>query len=94
MDPLFVNLIGKCIAQPTDTIQQLKFECLVRKEATQKVTLKNPTPKPWKIKASISSNDDNSYFTGNEFIEVPANGQADYEVRYLPLTMTSSEQSG
>jgi hydrocephalus-inducing protein len=21
MDPLFVNLIGKCIAQPTDTIQ-------------------------------------------------------------------------
>ena len=55
MDPLFINLIGKCIAQPNDTIQELKFDCMVRKEAVQKVTLKNPTAKHWKIKASISS---------------------------------------
>lgn len=92
MDPLFVNLIGKCIPQPTDTIQELKFECMVRKEAVQKITLKNPTPKLWKIKASISSNEKYNYFTGNEFVEVPANGQTDYEIKYLPLTMTANEQ--
>lgn len=31
MDPLFVNLIGKCISQPNDTIQEIKFDCMVRK---------------------------------------------------------------
>lgn len=65
MDPLFVNLIGKCIPQPNDTIQEIKFDCMVRKEAVQKVTLKNTTPKPWKIKASISSNEKYNYFSGN-----------------------------
>ena len=30
-----------------------------------------------------------SYFYGNEYIEVPANGSADYEINYYPLTMTA-----
>jgi hypothetical protein len=38
---------------------------MVRKTAMQKVVLKNTTPKPWKIKASISSNEGFNYFTGN-----------------------------
>lgn len=29
-ESLFVNLVGKCIPQPADTIQELKFNCLVR----------------------------------------------------------------
>lgn len=65
---------------------------MVRKEAVQKITLKNPTPKPWKIKASISSNEKHNYFTGNDFVEVNPNGQTDYEVKYLPLTMTANDQ--
>ena len=92
MDPLYINLIGKCIAQPTDTIQELKFDCMVRKEAVQKLTLKNPTAKNWKIKASISSEGKNNYFHGNEFVEVPPNGQTDYEITYNPLTMTKNEE--
>jgi len=37
---------------------------MVRREATQKVIIKNPTPKPWKIKASISSEGKFDYFRG------------------------------
>ena len=77
-DPLYVNLVGKCISQPEDTIQQLKFDCMVRKEVTQKVTLKNTTAKPWKIKASISNEGKFDYFRGKQFIEVNPNSQADY----------------
>lgn len=54
-EPLYINLVGKCIPQPADTIQELKFNCLVREETKQKVTIKNPTAKPWNIKVSISS---------------------------------------
>lgn len=41
---------------------------MVRKEISQKITLKNPTPKPWKIKASISNEGKFDYFKGKEFI--------------------------
>ena len=85
-----MNLVGKCIPQPEDTIQELKFDCMVRKETTQKVTIKNPTPKPWKIKVSISTEGSFDYFRGKEFIDVGANSQADYEVLYNPLTMTKN----
>jgi len=37
---------------------------MVRKEVTQKVTLKNTTAKPWKIKASISNEGKFDYFRG------------------------------
>lgn len=90
-DPLYMNLLGKCIDQPKENIQDLKFECIVRTSKTQKIQLKNPTAKPWKIKAIISSTSDSkSYFQGKDFIEVPANSQADYEVVYTPLTMTTN----
>lgn len=63
-DPLYVNLIGKCIPQPQETIQELKFDCMVRKEVSQKIVIKNPTPKSWKIKASISTEGKYDYFRG------------------------------
>lgn len=65
---------------------------MVRKEVSQKVTIKNNTPKPWKIKASISNEGKFDYFKGKEFIEVNANSQADYEVVYMPLTMTKNQE--
>lgn len=62
---------------------------MVRTSKAQKIQLKNPTAKPWKIKAIISSTSDKNYFTGKDSIEVPANSAAEYEVVYTPLTMTS-----
>ena len=64
---------------------------MVRKETVQKITLKNPTAKHWKIKASVSSEGKHNYFIGNEFVEVPPSGQTDYEITYHPLTMTKNE---
>lgn len=91
-DPLFVNLIGKCVPQPKETIQEIKFETVVRTIAKQKLFIKNPTPKPWRIKASLSSFIEafKGYFEGKDHIEVPANGQAEYEITYKPLTMTKN----
>ena len=63
---------------------------MVRTSKTQKIQLKNPSAKPWKIKAIVSTTGEKSYFQGKEFVEVPAAGSADYEVVYTPLTMTSS----
>lgn len=65
---------------------------MVRKETTQKIVIKNPTPKPWKIKASISTEGKYDYFRGKEFIDVNANSQADYEIVYNPLTMTKNNE--
>lgn len=64
----------------------------MRQPTRQKVTLKNPTATPWKIKANISSNSRQSFFSGPEGIDVPANAQADYEITYSPQTMTSEHK--
>ena len=92
-DPLFINLLGKCIPQTKESIQDTKFETVVRTLIKQKVIVKNPTSAPWKIKSSISSNLDSckGYFEGKDIIEVPANGQAEYEITYKPLTMTKNK---
>ena len=42
-EPLYINLLGKCIDQPKDSIQELRFETVVRTPTTKKVTVKNPT---------------------------------------------------
>lgn len=84
--------MGKCISQPAETIQELKFNCLVREETKQKITIKNPTVKPWNIKVSISSEQAFNYFSGKDTLEIPPNSQADYEIYYRPLTMTKNEE--
>lgn len=71
-DPLFINLIGKCVQQPTDKILDVSFDTIVRQPNTQKVVIKNPTNQLWRIKASVSSN--LNYFKGKDTLEVPANG--------------------
>ena len=65
---------------------------MVRREVTQKVTIKNPTAKAWKIKASISTEGKYDYFRGKEFIDVNPNSQADFEIIYNPLTMTKNNE--
>lgn len=91
-DTLYLNLLGKCIEQPKEQIQEVRFETVVRTPQTKKVQIKNPTPKPWKVKSSVQSllPQFQGYFEGKEYVEVPPNGTAEYEVIYKPLTMTSN----
>ena len=93
-EPLFINLSGKCVPQPKEMVKEVKFDAIVRNVDKQKVIIKNPTPQAWRIKAIVSSNLDSikGYFEGKEFLEVPANGQAEYEISYKPLTMTKNPQ--
>lgn len=87
---LSLTLMGKCVAQDKDSTKELNFETIVRKPTTQKVTISNPTEKEWRIQPTISTNVDaiKDFFRGNESLTIPAKGSADYEVVYLPLTMT------
>jgi hydrocephalus-inducing protein len=89
-----MSLLGKCVPQPKESVQDLVFETVVRNLTKSKVVLKNPSPKPWKIKVSISTTLEHckGYFEGKDTLEVPASGQADFEVFYKPLTMTKNAQ--
>ena len=92
-NPLYINLFGKGIPQTKESIQEVKFKAVVRNIDKQKIIVKNPTDTPWKIKASINTTaKTKNYFSGNEYLEVPKNGQAEYEITYRPLTMTKNEK--
>lgn len=93
-EPLYITLLGKCVPQPKEQIQELKFETLVRSSQSLKANIKNTTAKPWKIRVALTTNIDQfkGYFQGKEYLEVPANGNADYTITYQPLTMTSNDQ--
>ena len=93
-NPLCINLFGKGIPQTKESMQEVRFKTLVRTTEKQKIIIKNPTDTPWNIKASISSNIDptKNYFSGKDYLEVPKNGQAEYEILYHPLTMTKNEK--
>ncbi|EGR28756.1 hypothetical protein IMG5_169530, partial [Ichthyophthirius multifiliis] len=92
--PLYINLLGKCIAQPIEQILDIKFTAMVRSQAKQKVTIKNPIAEACRIKVLINANNPSytGYFYGKEILEIPANGSADYEIIYSPLTMTSNPE--
>lgn len=89
---LNLSLMGKCIAQ--DIQSTIQFETIVRKATTQSVTIENPTGKEWRITPTISTTNDavQGYFRGAETLAVPPNGSADFEVTYLPLTMTKEKE--
>lgn len=67
-DPLFLSLLGKCIDQPKENVQTIKFDTVVRTSKSQKIQIKNPTAKLWKVKAQFSSSSDHNYFSGKEFL--------------------------
>jgi hydrocephalus-inducing protein len=91
--PMQLTLNGIGVEQSKDAIQEIIFETTVRVAFSKKISIKNPTPKPWKIKANISATLPawRGYFTGSDTLQVPANGTADYEVTYEPLSMTKNE---
>lgn len=93
---LSLTLMGKCVAQDEEGTKEIKFETEVRKPTKQSVVISNPTDKEWTIKPTISTNLDSlkDYFRGNDTLNVPAKGNASYEVVYYPLTMTKDKQVG
>lgn len=60
----------------------------------KKVQVKNPSSEGCKIKVSVTTNNQHykEYFTGKEYLELGPNATADYELTYLPLTMTKNDQ--
>ena len=64
------------------------FVCFaVRQVETQTIKLSNPTTKRWTIRPSIQ----NEFWSGEQTVEVPANGEAEYTISFTPLTMTKEE---
>jgi hydrocephalus-inducing protein len=84
---LHLTLTGTCVethAQP----EALVFECSVRGSAERTITLSNPTVSPWQLRPMLQ----NDFWTGSEFVSVPANGSAAYKLTFRPLTMSTPEQ--
>jgi len=66
---------------------------MVRKATTQTVKIDNTEDREWAINPTISTPSDSAmgYFTGRSTLVVPAKGSANYEVTYLPKTMTKKK---
>jgi len=63
----------------------------VRKATTQNITIQNTEDKEWAINPTISTKDVSDYFTGKETFIVPPKSSGNYEVVYLPKSMTKKE---
>ena len=87
---LNLTLMGKCVLQDKEATKELYFETIVRKAVTQKVAINNPTEKEWRIQPTISTSVDSikDYFNGNQYHDIPPKSNKDYQITYLPLTMT------
>lgn len=83
---LLLTLTGACAAsQPTG--DPVLFKCMVRTSTSKSLRLDNPTSSSWQLRPVIS----NDFWSGPEFLQVPAGGSADYALCYKPLTMTTAE---
>ena len=93
--PLHLTLLGKGVAQVVEGVQTLRFETMVRTKTSQKVSIKNPVAERINIKANITVSSDKfgGYFTGLDSIQIGPNDKADYEITYLPLTMTANPKA-
>ena len=87
-------MMGKCVAHEGSQTQELAFQTVVRKATTQTVQIQNTEDREWAINPTISTKSAacQGFFTGKPTLIVPARGNANYEVTYLPKTMTKREQ--
>ena len=62
----------------------------MRKATKQSVTLQNTEDKEWAINPTISTEQQScqGYFTGKSTLIVPPKSSAQYEITYMPKTMT------
>jgi len=83
---LALTLTGSCAAQEAQE-GKLEFRTAVRRTAAQSVTIKNTTIKAWHLKPTIQ----NDFWSGAEFLEVPAGKEAQYVLTYAPLAMSTAD---
>lgn len=62
----------------------------MRKATTQNITIQNTEDKEWAINPTISTKEAD-YFSGKETFIVPPKSSGNYEVVYLPKSMTKKE---
>jgi hydrocephalus-inducing protein len=60
----------------------------VRASVANSITLTNPSSSPWQLRPVIQ----HDYWSGPEFVSVPAGGKASYTITYQPMTMTAEGQ--
>jgi hydrocephalus-inducing protein len=83
---LLLTLTGACAGSEA-TGEPVVFKCMVRTSTSKSIRLDNPTSANWQLRPVIS----NDFWSGPEFLQVPAGGSAEYALLYKPLTMTSGE---
>lgn len=91
-ESMTLKMMGKPVNQDTSQSQELNFNTIVRKATTQTVAIQNTEDKEWAINPTISTKDNgNDYFTGKETFIIPPKSNGQYEVVYLPKTMTKKD---
>lgn len=91
-ETITLSLMGKAVAQDGSDTKELAFNTIVRKPQTQMIKVENTEDKEWAINPTISTKESSGvgdFFSGKQTFIVPAKGSANYEVVYLPKTMTS-----
>lgn len=86
MPDLLLTLTGACAASEA-TGEPVVFKCMVRTSTSKSIRLDNPTSANWQLRPVIS----NDFWSGPEFLQVPAGSSAEYSLLYKPLTMTPGE---
>ncbi|GMH35419.1 hypothetical protein BSKO_03287 [Bryopsis sp. KO-2023] len=83
----FLTLTGAC-AESQPQSEAVVFSCGVRSTTEKNITIENASGGTWQLRPAIQ----NDYWSGPEFLTVPAGGKADYHLTYSPLMMSSQDQ--
>ncbi|KAK9824158.1 hypothetical protein WJX72_008157 [[Myrmecia] bisecta] len=82
----FLTLTGACVESKAEAAA-VEFRTAVRGTCQQMLTISNPSSSAWQVKPVVT----NDFWSGPEFLSVPAGAKATYEVTYHPLAMTTPE---
>lgn len=82
--PAVLTLVGSCVPQATSSIEDVHFNSSVRQKMHKVVTIENTTAYAWNLSPVVQG----SHWSCSENVSVPANGKANLDILYRPLTMT------
>eukprot|EP00879_Flechtneria_rotunda_P018040 GHRR01018909.1.p1 GENE.GHRR01018909.1~~GHRR01018909.1.p1 ORF type:complete len:542 (+),score=201.99 GHRR01018909.1:696-2321(+) len=82
---LLLTVTGACAASEA-VGEPLVFRCNVRTSTSKSIQLQNPSSTNWQLRPVIT----NDFWSGPEFVQIPAGGIADYQLVYKPMTMTAA----
>ncbi|CAD7699389.1 unnamed protein product [Ostreobium quekettii] len=83
----FLTLTGSCVESEAES-EELLFSCVVRASLQKHISMSNDSNTNWLLRPVIQ----NDYWSGPEFMNVPAQSSADYPITYSPLTMSSKDK--